>query len=266
MSNTLQKTNTPVEQQDSASSTPRLYRHTFFSLEGAAARKALVPSLILPLIYNAILLWACLALFFGSLLKNNDVSRISVTAVNLDDDPFGEAVIQGIERSLKGTGSHLKWVVDDRSVGRGDDRSRELVLAEETWAVLQISANASSGLRDALEQGDSSYDPLSAVTLYFASARNQVTTLVVAVPAVTSLVNRILSDVAVTSTASFLQSAVLASDADSLSTALRCPQRLVSPFAVKQVDLIPFSSPMAFGTLNTELIFVSCLLQSMVTS
>ena len=263
MAYTLRDTNSPVL-QDSTSASPQLYRHTFFSVEGATARKALVPSLILPLIYNSILLWACLALFFGSLLKNNDVSRINIMALNLDDGPFGEAVIKGIERSLEGTGPHLKWVFDSRKVGLDDDWSRELVLSEKTWAVLQISANASSGIRDALEQGDSSYNPVSAATLYFASARNQVTTLAVAIPAAMSVVNRVLSDVAVTSTAAFLQSVVLASDTGSLSKTLRCPQCIASPFAVKQVDLIPFSSPTAFGTLNTGLIFVSSLPRAVV--
>jgi hypothetical protein len=136
MSNTLDKTNTLAEQEDSAPSTPRLYCHTFFSTEAAAARKALVPSLILPLFYNAILLWVCLALFFGSLLKNNDISRTSIMAVNLDDGPFGDALIQGIKRSLEETGPHLKWVFGDSNVRRGDGWSREQVLAEKTWAVL----------------------------------------------------------------------------------------------------------------------------------
>lgn len=128
-----------------------------------------------------------------------------------------------------------------------------------------LGYNASSRLCEALQQGNSSCDPLSAVTLYFASDRNQVTTLSVAVPAAINVVNRVLSEVAVTLTASFLQSAVFASNTDSLSTALRCLQCLASPFAVKQVDLIPFSSATALGTLNTRLIFVSCFLQSVVT-
>jgi hypothetical protein len=262
----FQKTNTPVGQEDSAPSTPDLYRHTFFSTEGAVARRTLVSSLILPLVYNAILLWACLALFFGSLLKTDDVSQIVITAVNLDDGYLGEALIQGIEGSLEGSGPHLKWVIDDKSVQRGDDWSRELILAEKSWAVLQISVNASTGLRDALLQGDSSYDPHSAVTLYFASARNQVTTLGVAVPAATSLVNRILSEVAINSTASFLQSVLNVSDSVTSSRVLQCPQCLTLPFALKEVDLIPFSSPAAFGTLNTGLIFVSCHPRSTITS
>lgn len=146
MPNTLRNSNTLVQREDPASSTSQLYRHTFFSTESAVARKVLVPSLILPLIYNANLLWTCLSLFFGSLLKNGDVSRISIAALNLDDGRFGEALIKGIERSFEGVGSHLRWIFDDRSTGHGDDWSRDLFLAEKTWAVLQISTNASSRL------------------------------------------------------------------------------------------------------------------------
>src|SRR4051794_36065168 len=86
----MQDTKVPAQQGFSSSlphpnPLPSLYRHKFFSSQGAAARKALIPGLVLPLVYNAILLWACISLFFGSLVQNNDVSKISVSAINLDD-------------------------------------------------------------------------------------------------------------------------------------------------------------------------------------
>ena len=252
MSTPLEKSPASSEQQhEPTSSNTLLYTHTFFSPEAAAARKALIPSYIVPLIYNAILLWACVALFFGSLLKNNDLSRITVTGVNLDDGPFGAGLINGIKGSLSAPGSHLRW--DFPSItGDGDASSRDTILQERSWAVLQISANASSNLQAALKRGEASYDPHSAATLYFASARNQVTTLSVTLPPLMSLVNGIISQLAINSTATFLQ----ANQDTSLATALQCPQCLASPFAVKQIDLIPFSSAAAFGTLNTGLIFV----------
>lgn len=245
-----------VARQSTSLSSPPLYTHKFFSPEGAIARKTLVPIVVLPLIYNAILLWACLALFFGSLLKNNDLSRISVTAVNLDNGAFGDGVIQGIKQSLSRPTPKLRWSFAERGtiIGDGDSWSQHLVADEQTWAVLQVSANASSALHDALMLGDVTYNPLGAVTLYFASARNQVTTLAVTLPAIMGLVNPILSQLAIASTASFLQTT---SNGTSLQTALRCTQCLAAPYAVKQVDLIPFSSAVAFGTLNTGLIFVS---------
>ncbi|KAF1841397.1 uncharacterized protein K460DRAFT_166555 [Cucurbitaria berberidis CBS 394.84] len=256
MSDMLQDTKTPVLHGESPSPTPQLYRHTFFSTEGTGARKSLVPAIILPIFYNSILLWACLSLFFGSLLKASDISRISVTAVNLDDGSFGQGLVNGIRESLERPGPSLDWYFDEKSIEHGDAWSRNMILEENTWAVLQISAHASSSLRDALLQGDSSYDPLSAVTLYFASARQQVTTLSVTVPAAMGLVSQVLSELAANSTTSFLKVTEKAGSEVSLSTALRCPQCLASPFAVKQVDLIPFSPPVAFGTLNIGLVFL----------
>lgn len=258
--------NTPPEPKDhthhdvsrqSASPSPQpLYTHKFFSPEGANARKTLVPIVVLPLIYNALLLWACLGLFFGSLLKSNDITRIRVTAVNLDDGTFGESVVQGIQQSLSLPGPSLKWSIAEPGaiVGDGDAWSRYLVEDEQTWAVLQVSANASAALQDALIRGTATYNPLDAVTLYLASARNQITTMAVTLPAVMGLVNPLLSQLAVASTASFVQSN---GNETSLQTALQCPQCLAAPYAVKQVDLIPFTPAVAFGTMNTGLIFVS---------
>lgn len=200
-------------------------------------------------------MWACLSLFFGSLLKNNDVSKIKVTAVNSDNDFLGLSIVSNIQRSLEMPGPHLRWSFED-GIGNGDERSRELVLQEKTWAVLQISSNATSSFLNALEQGDASYNPLSAVTLYFTSARNQVTTLALAVPAILNLVNPILSRIAVNSTATLLQTATSSNNSTALSTALKCPQCLASPFAIKSVDLIPFAPAQAFGALNTGIIFV----------
>jgi hypothetical protein len=255
MSNSLAKTDTLVRHEESASPGPQLYRHKFFSSEGTAARKALVPTLFIPLVFNAILLWACLSLFFGSLLNNNDISKIHVSAVNLDNGSFGEGLIEGLKGSLQVSGPHFRWsFIDEYSArGHGDPLSKSLVLDEKAWAVLEISPNASSKLQEALSRGDASYDPLSAATLYFASARNQITTGAVTLPPLMGLVTAIVSKIAVKTTASYLQSQ---SDGRIPKSALQCPQCLVSPFAVKQVDLIPFTPAVSFGTLNTGLIFV----------
>lgn len=245
----------PIPQEQVSSPTLQLYTYKFFSAQAAAARKALIPAFVLPLIYNAILLWACLALFFGSLLDNNDVSKIRVVAVNLDTGVFGNGLIQGIQRSLKVSNHHLDWEFMTTSVGHDDLSSMNMVLEEEAWAVLHVPANVSSRIHDALTENESSYDPMSAATLYFASARNHVTTLAVTVSAVMGLVDSILPELAINSTSTFLQS--IANDTGSLTTALQCPQCLAAPFAIRQVDLIPFSSPVAFGTMSTGLIFVS---------
>jgi hypothetical protein len=258
----MQHTKMPGQQGSSSSSSPHsdrpasIYNHTFFSPQGAAARKALVPGLILPLVYNAILLWACGALFFGSLVKTNDLSKIRVSAVNFDDGVLGVGIMGGIQDSLTAPGRHLRWsFIDDKTDAiESDTWSQSQVLEEKVWAVLQINANASLNLQQALATGDAGYDPLSAMTLYFASARNQVTTSSVTVPAIMNLVNPMLAHLGAASTTAFLEK--MASNETALSTTLQCAQCLASPFAIRQADLIPFASTVAFGTLNTGLIFV----------
>jgi hypothetical protein len=145
---------------------------------------------------------------------------------------MGEALIGDIKESFEASNSDLKWSFVDQSLtqGAGDAWSRSKVLDEKTGAVLQISSNATMALHDARAKGDASYNLLSAATLYFASARNQVIVLSITVPAVLALVNPILSKIAANSTMSFLQSA---SDGSVPSSALQCPQCLVSPLAIR---------------------------------
>ncbi|KAF2728008.1 hypothetical protein EJ04DRAFT_557036 [Polyplosphaeria fusca] len=226
---------------------PHLYAHSFFSTTARPIRRSLLSGLVVPVFLNGLLMWACLALFFGSLLKTNDVRKIGVSVVNLDDGFVGEGVVEGVRGSLNGAGPHLRW-----RFGGGD--AREIVVDEKDWAVVEVSADASANLMEALQQGNETYNPLSAVTLFFASARNQVLTGSVAIPAIMGTVNPILAQIAANSTATYLAS--IANDTSALTRALRCPQCLSSPLAIQSVDLIPFNNPQAFGLLNTGCIFL----------
>jgi hypothetical protein len=48
-------------------------------------------------------------LFFGSLLKHNDLGNIVVTAVNLDDGLVGASLLAATNQSLEEPGPHLRW-------------------------------------------------------------------------------------------------------------------------------------------------------------
>lgn len=117
-----------------------LYSRTFFSRTPSVqqAHRSIFPNLILPLFYNAFLMWGCLSLFYGSLLKFDDVSKINVAIVNSDDGFLGQGIVDGIEKSLKGPGPHLRWKFENEVGGiKGGEMSKELVLNEKAWAVLQ---------------------------------------------------------------------------------------------------------------------------------
>ena len=93
------------------------------------------------------------------------------------------------------------------------------------------------------------------MTIYTASARNQITTNSKVVPAILATVNPLLAQLGAQHTKSFLDSIV--GNETALRTALICPSCLSSPFAAKQVDLLPFDVPEAAGSTMVGLIFVS---------
>lgn len=118
-----------------------------------------------------------------------------------------------------------------------------------------MSANASSNLDAALNGSDTfPYDPLSAVTLFFASARNQITTGSAVLPAVMAAMNPILGQASVEHTAQFL--AASSNNPLALANAQKCPQCLAQPFAMAQQDLIHFDVPVALGTTMVGLVFL----------
>ena len=118
-----------------------------------------------------------------------------------------------------------------------------------------VAPNASSALVNARSSGDGSYDPLSAISLYFTSARSQVLVGTNLLPNMAAAVNPLLNEIAINQTTDFLATA--AQDQALLTNASKCPQCLTSPFVLNPVDLIPFNSPVAVGAVTTGLIFVS---------
>jgi hypothetical protein len=93
------------------------------------------------------------------------------------------------------------------------------------------------------------------VTIYIASARNQITANSKVVPAVLATINPLLAQLGSEHTNTYLAS--IAGNTTALRTALECRGCLSSPFAAEQVDLLPFDVPEAAGSTMVGLIFVS---------
>ena len=123
-----------------------------------------------------------------------------------------------------------------------------------TLTPLIVSPNASSGLDAGLSTGLASYNPLSTITLYFVSGRNQITANSKVIPAILAVINPILTKAAIQHTAAFLSANTINTTA--LTTAERCPQCLAAPFAISEIDLRPFDVAPATGTTMVGMIFV----------
>lgn len=113
---------------------PGLYTHKFWSTDMAIERQKLVQTLLLPLLYTSLLMWACLSLFWGSLLTANDLGRLPVALVNPDNANgfLGDAVIAGLPGAA--SPNALAWkVYSSTSLGEAE----RLVLTESVWAAVE---------------------------------------------------------------------------------------------------------------------------------
>lgn len=229
----------------------QLYRHSLFDTALRSSRKLLLRTLVLPIMYTSILMWACLSLYWGSTTYTS-LRKLSVYAINLDDGAFGRQMITDIKFAANEDPAGLGWQFE--SAVKSATMSQELVMDEKAWAVVQINPLTSSSLEAALSSDVSAYNPLHAVTIYIASARNQITTNSKVVPAVLATINPLLARLSSEHTEGFLTS--IAGNMTALRTALECRGCLSSPFAAEQVDLLPFDVPEAAGSTMVGLIFL----------
>jgi hypothetical protein len=228
-----------------------LYNRSFFDRELRASRKLLLKIYCLPLLYTAILMWTCLSLYWGSTVSSS-VNGITVYAVNLDDGRFGQQMLGGIQAQLATNPNNLGWIFDPTI--NSDAASRELVINEDAWAVVQVNPNATSNFEDAIRNGNTQYNSQSAMTVYYASGRNQITVLSKAAPAILAVIDPLLARFG----GEFVGSTIgpEAGNATAITAALKCKGCLSSPFAATQIDLVPYDVPEAAGSTMVGLIFL----------
>jgi len=253
-----------------------LYKFSFFDPEFRPQRRKILYILTVPLFFTLVLMWAGVSIFFGSLPASPILNRLDVYVIDLDHGFLGTQIVNGINASFQAQPNGLRWSFDATITSPAD--AQAVVLDERAWAVVQgirlflrtlvqfaqltttVSPNASTSLTDALSVGDAAYDPYSSVVIYYATARQQVTTNDYVLATLLPIVEGILAQAGISHTASFLSS--IADNPTALSTSLICPQCLATPFSFTKVDLIPFSKLQSTYTVTSLLIYVRCYLLS----
>ena len=111
-----------------------LYGRSLFDPELRTSRKLLISTLLLPIVYTSLLMWACLSLYWGSTTYTS-LQKLSVHAIDLDGGTFGHQMIAGLKNSAQNSRDGLDWQfdVDDGSVGA----AQNLVLDETVWAAVE---------------------------------------------------------------------------------------------------------------------------------
>ena len=147
----MEEKKVPESETAASAADESLYNTSFFHPSFASSRKQLIGLLVLPLIYTSLLMLGCLSLYFGSLISNNNLSKLSVYAVDLDGGLLGQQIIAGIKKSQAVTPAGLDWRFD--TTINDTVLSQETVLDERAWAVLESNASLSQFPKPWLTEG-----------------------------------------------------------------------------------------------------------------
>lgn len=111
-----------------------------------------------------------------------------------------------------------------------------------------VSENATLHLQNARARGDASYDPTSAIRVYYAQARNEVVASTFLVPLATTFLANYTASYASASVARFI-AAISSTDGSVNATALQlvaqAPQTLSPAVGFAMVNLRPYTAPVA---------------------
>lgn len=112
----------------------QLYGRSLFDPELRTSRKLLISTLLLPILYTSILMWACLSLYWGSTTYTS-LQKLTIHAIDLDGGIFGHQMIAGLKKSAQNSREGLDWRFDV-DVGSAGEAQR-LVLDETVWAAVE---------------------------------------------------------------------------------------------------------------------------------
>ncbi|KZT34384.1 hypothetical protein SISSUDRAFT_1052885 [Sistotremastrum suecicum HHB10207 ss-3] len=248
------------------------YQHTFWSPELAAVRALYLKIIVRCSILIILVMWAFLPLYWGSLASSTTMTpNLTAYLIDRDRSAIGQAVSAVFASSTQQSATPaLGWVNVDPDVMPRNTDVVESVLDERAWIAVVVNTNATQKLLHAQTRGDTSYDPTTAITLFYSQSRNEIISSNILFPILTSLLQSASSHVSANLTSQYLVSLASAALANSTGTAgvggdgspdadglpgsgnwtaiealARAPLTISGSVAWKWVNLRPYNAPVA---------------------
>ncbi|KAI9069931.1 hypothetical protein FKP32DRAFT_1670972 [Trametes sanguinea] len=213
-----------------------------------------------------ILMWACLPVYWGALASSAKlVGNLDALFIDRDGSRVGQGLTQAVQK-YSAPGPQLNWRFIKATNITDDSEIIRMVLEERIWVAVVIQPNSTLGLAMARMNGDESYDPASAIKVYYSQARNEIATGNYVVPITTQVLQATTSAYA-TSTAQRVF-AQINSNGQPNSTALQmianAPQTISPAISWTMVNLRPYEAPAAQAVTLVGNIFL-CIFAFMIT-
>lgn len=180
--------------------------------------------------------------------------------IDRDGGPIGHTVTTAILGSLD-TGSKqvLGWQQIDAAAAGSDDDVANAVVDERTWIAVVgmlfsiitfsqsdtplVEQGASDRLVSARANGDATYNPAQAISVYYAQGRNEIAVGSYVLPITTALLGRIIAQFGAQTTAQYLST--VSGNQTAIGLLARAPQTISQPVFYTNYNLRPYSAQVA---------------------
>ncbi|KAI0791207.1 hypothetical protein C8Q75DRAFT_864980 [Abortiporus biennis] len=240
--------------------------HGFLSTNLAAIRRTYVLHILRTLLLIVILMWASLPAFWGALANSAKMTRnFEAWFIDRDDSRIGHALWQSISGGPS-TGLQLGWVPVSAHTAGTDEQIIDSILNNEAWVAVVVSANLTTRLSDARQNGDATWDPTTAITVYYAQARNEVATGTYVLPITIQTLQTVTTAWATGSAQRYFAQITARNTVN--DTALHliavAPQTIMPAISWTTINLRPYTAPAAQAVTLVGNIFL-CIFAFMLT-
>ncbi|MCJ1347522.1 hypothetical protein MMC31_005747, partial [Peltigera leucophlebia] len=214
---------------------------------------------VLILFIAIILVLSCFEAVFFHIPAN--LKKLTVFVVDFDGklEPFtggvpviGPQIVESTEAIAKSDKPRLGYVTMPPSNFNNDPIAvRQAIYDFKAYAAIIVNANATALLRQAIEQGNSSYDPNGAVQTIYVSARDSSTIPTYVVPYLGALEKAMVSQIGASWVRSVMQNTSLTPE-----TIAQAPQALSPAIGFTSIDLRPFGPATAAPWVSIGLIYL----------
>ncbi|QRV85261.1 nitrosoguanidine resistance protein SNG1 [Ceratobasidium sp. AG-Ba] len=260
----------PAEGPGTRMPAPDKFAHTVFDPRIAHLRRIYTKIMLGTLIVTIVMMWICvpvycanlsLAMPRGSLARSaTHAPSLKVWVIDRDGGEVGQAVVQGLLATTQsGSKQHLGWrqvPVDEV----GD--VAYAVVDEQAWGAVVVNSGATARLAAARATGNSSYNPMSAITFYYAQARNEQATGSYVSPLTIQALTQILQQYNARSAATYLRS--VSGNATALAALSAAPQTLSPGIWWATENLRPYNAPVATALTLVGQIYL-CIFAFIIT-
>ncbi|OCH87106.1 hypothetical protein OBBRIDRAFT_796525 [Obba rivulosa] len=237
-----------------------------FSPELAQARRAYFIILGRALALISILMWICLPVYWAA-LSSSAQRTTNLEAWYIDRD--GSRVGQGLWQAFVNNtlpGPRLGWSMIRASDAGSDDQIAQMILNEQAWVAVVVEANATTRLTAARVNGDTTYNPASAITVYYAQARNEIATGNYVVPITTALLQYATEAFATSSAQRYFAQINAQGKVNDTAVGMlaQAPQTISPAISYTTMNLRPYTAPAAQAVTLVGNIFL-CIFSFMIT-